>query len=250
VKKKDIYRQKLQQLQEWDSYLLKNSGLPGPRGNLELANAVADEGTPELFKRYRSYSASNAPTNTPQEFLAFCGVLGLGRLLSEGGTEQLKNLRPSASDPRWRIREAVAMALQRLGQTNMPQLLKEMKTWSKGNLLERRAAAAALCEPRLLGKPAHVKSIFEILDGITASILRVDDRRSDDFIALRKGLGYCWSVAVAALPAEGKKRMEKWFANPDKDIRWIMKENLGKKRLVRADPQWVKRCSSKLTASG
>ncbi len=249
MKKKDIYRQKLQQLQEWDSYLLKNSGLPGPRGNLELANAVADEGTPELFKRYRSYSASTAPTNTPQEFLAFCGVLGLGRLLSEGRTNELKNLRPSASDPRWRIREAVAMALQRFGQTNMPQLLKEMKTWSKGNLLERRAAAAALCEPRLLGKPAHVKAIFQILDGITASVLRVDDRRSEDFLALRKGLGYCWSVAVAALPGEGKKRMQRWIGNPDKDIRWIMKENLVKKRLMRVDYSWVKKGRARLEDS-
>jgi len=33
--------------------------------------------------------------------------------------------------------------------------------------------------------------------------------------------------------------MEKWMANPDKDIRWIMKENLKKRRLVRMDAEWV-----------
>jgi hypothetical protein len=33
--------------------------------------------------------------------------------------------------------------------------------------------------------------------------------------------------------------MEKWMVHPDKDIRWIMKENLKKNRLVRMDAEWV-----------
>ena len=243
---RDEYRRRLRQLQNWDAFLLKHSGLPGPRGNLELAQAVADEGQAELFERYRSYTAAEAPTNSPQEFLAFCGVLGLGRLLAEGRPEPLKILRNFASDPRWRTREAVAMALQRLGEVNMPRLLKEMKVWSKGNLLERRAAAAALCEPKLLRQPRHAKATLQILDAITASIARVDDRKSDAFLTLRKGLSYCWSVAAAALPDEGKGRMEKWFENPDSDVRWIMKENLKKERLARVDARWVKKWQAKL----
>jgi hypothetical protein len=31
------------------------------------------------------------------------------------------------------------------------------------------------------------------------------------------------------------------LVNPDKDIRWIMQENLKKKRLERVDAIWVKR---------
>ncbi|MEJ2149740.1 MAG: hypothetical protein P8Z40_09680 [Chloroflexota bacterium] len=65
------------------------------------------------------------------------------------------------------------------------------------------------------------------------------DRRSEAFKALRKGLGYCWSVAAAALPEEGLPMMAHWLASDDKDIRWIMKENLGKKRLERVDAAWV-----------
>ena len=80
---------------------------------------------------------------------------------------------------------------------------------------------------------------MKILDRITASIANVGERRSPDFLALRKGLGYCWSVAVAALPDEGKAYMQRWLANPDQDIRWIMRENLKKKRLVRLDADWV-----------
>ncbi len=58
---------------------------------------------------------------------------------------------------------------------------------------------------------------------------------------LRKGLGYCWSVAVAALPEPGKARMERWLASDDPDVRWIMRENLKKARLQRLDPEWVAR---------
>ncbi|MBA3873794.1 MAG: hypothetical protein H0X30_32070, partial [Anaerolineae bacterium] len=57
----------------------------------------------------------------------------------------------------------------------------------------------------------------------------------------RKGLAYCWSVAVAALPEQGKPLMEKWLASSDKDIRWLMRENLKKDRLKRMDSAWVDR---------
>lgn len=240
------YRAKLRTLDNWDAYLLKESGLPGPRGNLELAQAVADEGGLKLFRRYLAYTADRAPVNSPYEFLAFCGAVGLGRLLAEGDTRQLAALRQLASDPRWRMREGVAMALQRLGDASMAQLLAAMRPWSTGTLLEQRAAAAALCEPRLLVQPKHARAVLRILDKITASLERVKDRRDEDFLALRKGLGYCWSVAVAALPAEGKALMEKWLAAADRDIHWIMRENLKKTRLRRVDEDWVEHWSGRI----
>jgi hypothetical protein len=239
--KAEDYTTKLHELSNWDSYLLEQSGLPGPRGNIELAQVVADEGDRQLFLRYIAYTVDEAPVNSPYEFLAFCGVVGLGRLLAEGDTGLLKTLRRCASDPRWRIREAVAMALQRLGDVNMGQLTMAMVEWSQGTALEQRAAAAALCEPRLLGQAPYARNVLDLLDQITARIEQEDDRGSKDFLALRKGLGYCWSVAVVALPPEGKALMEKWLQNSDKDIRWIMKENLNKARLSRMDPDWVKK---------
>ncbi len=36
----------------WRGYLLEHSGLPGPRGNLELAQAAAAKGSEELFLKY------------------------------------------------------------------------------------------------------------------------------------------------------------------------------------------------------
>jgi hypothetical protein len=240
MSKVERYRQALRELEGWDSFLLAESGLPGPRGNIELARAVAEEGDEELFRRYLAYDEQRAPANSPEEFLAFCGILGLGRLLAEGRMDLLATLRQCASDGRWRSREAVAMALQRLGLTNMDLLLAEMAGWSQGSLLEKRAAAAALCEPALLSEPGHVREVLRLLDEMTASVVGSQERRSDEFQAFKKGLGYCWSVAVAALPEEGKQVMEKWFSSDDGDVLWIMKENLRKKRLERMDAEWVR----------
>ena len=235
----DDYRQQLRVLDQWEPFLLEESGLPGRRGNIELAQAVAEEGDEALFRLLLTFSADRAPTNTPEEFLAFCGILGLGKLLSEGRMDVVPNLRLAASDSRWRAREAVAMALQRWGRVDMGALVTEMELWAAGSRLEQRAAAAALCEPALLADEHHVLATLKLLDRITASLVGADDRRSDAFRALRKGLGYCWSVATVALPEEGKCLMEQWFAHVDPDVRWVMRENLRKKRMARMDPEWV-----------
>jgi hypothetical protein len=235
------YQTKLRSLADWDEYLLEESGLPGPRGNIELAQAVANEGNREHFQRYLAYGADVAPVNSPYEFLAFCGALGLGRLLAEGDIIILKTLRKLASDPRWRMREAVAMALQRLGEVDMGKLIEAMRIWSHGTWLEQRAAAAAICEPKLLRDVKYARETLNILDTIVVNLEQAVDRRGEEFIALRKGLAYCWSVAVAALPVEGEALMEKWLMNSDKDISWIMQENLKKNRLMRMDAKWVER---------
>lgn len=117
----------------WEPFLLQESGLPGPRGNLELVAAVADEGSADFFHALVAEPVPEAESaNTQDEFLVVCGLVGLGRLL-----------------------------------------------------------------------------------------------------------GYCWSVAVAALPGPGKAAMERWFGIEDLDVHWVMAENLKKKRLVRMDAEWV-----------
>ncbi|HOG45360.1 MAG TPA: HEAT repeat domain-containing protein [Anaerolineae bacterium] len=239
-------RATLRGLADWEPYLLQESGLPGPRGNLELMQAVADEGAAAQFHRWAALTPEEAPGDSPQGFLACCGAVGLGRLAAEGDATVLPTLRRLANDPRWRLREAVAMALQRLGDADMEALLAEMEHWSAGTLLERRAAAAALCEPRLLGKPAHVERVLGILHRITAAIPTFTGRKSPEFCALAKGLSYCWSVAVCALPEVGKGRFEVWLACTDPDVRRIMRENLKKNRLARMDAAWVARCQAQL----
>lgn len=237
------YRQVLKKLDDWPPFLLKNSGLPGPRGNLELAQVVAEDGSKQQFEQFLSFQAKE---NTPEVFLVFCGVVGLGKLAARGEHNLFVRLRGYASDPRWRIREAVAMGLQFVGDQDMDILLQQMKKWSTGNGYEKRAAAAALAEPRLLKEPKYAKQVLQILDKITASMEASSDKRDESFKVLRQGMAYCWSVAIAALPREGKPMMEKWLTSENSNIRWVMKENLKKNRLIKMDARWVKACISKL----
>jgi hypothetical protein len=240
--KVEEYRRTLQSLQDWVPFLMRNSGLPGPRGNLELAYAVAEEGDEKHFNHFQTYHAEE---NTPEVFVVFCGIVGLGKLAAHQ-PDLFNRLREYASDPRWRIREAVATGLQLAGDQDMDRLLLEMKRWAEGNWYEKRAAAAALAEPRLLKNPKHAKQVLQVLDKLTKSMEANENSRDDAFQVLRKAMGYCWSVAVVALPDFGKPLMEKWLNSPDKDIRWVMKENLKKNRLVKIDQDWVKKSLKKV----
>ena len=228
----------LKNLADWPPYLMQASGLPGPRGNLELAHAVAQVGTRAQFDQLLNFAPIE--TNTPQEFLVFCGALGLGKLVADGDLSQLPRLRVYASDHSWRVREAAATALQLVGDGNMGVLLQEASRWSQGSWLEKRAAAAALAEPRLLKIADHARAALVIIDTITSSMACATDRSNDNFKVLRQAMGYCWSVVVAALPDPGKQLMEKWLTSTDKDISWMMRENLKKNRLLKADPAWTK----------
>ena len=206
--------------------------------------AVADEGTLDLFLRYSAYTPDRASTNSPEGFLAMCGVVGLGRLLAEGDLDQLMTLRACANDPRWRMREAVAMGLQRWGDADMPALLKAMNGWVKGTLLERRAVAAAVCEPRLL-------KIRDTRSAWSNYWMRSQPRSCGKPIGgprlqdAASSVGLLLSVAVVALHrSKASPAMEKWLVNPDPDVAWIMRENLKKNRLQHMDANWVKEWSS------
>jgi hypothetical protein len=229
--KRSDYRAVLESLpaDQLVAYLNHESGLPGPRGNIELAEAFADVADPALIRRC---------AESQDEFLATCGAVGFGRLLADGEPQAAEVLRSLAADSRWRVREGVAMALQRLGDADMPALWAVTGDWVDGPLLVQRAVAAGICEPRLLANPDDGRRAVEVLDRITASVqgLGPQSRRAQEFRVLRQGLGYCWSVAIAAAPAEGFHRLERWAASDDKDVRWIVRENLKKARLARADP--------------
>lgn len=222
-KRIDAYRAELRSLESWEPFLKKNSGLPGPRANLELVAAVVEEGDPD---RLWKLSASK------DEYLALCGTAGLGRIALLEPDTVTSWLRELASDPRWRVREGVAMALQRIGRENMPMLLGEMQSWSRGDAFVQRAVVAGLCEPAILVKNEEVVEVLEILDRITSSVASSDDRRSDGFLALRKTLGYGWSVAAAAAPQNAIPYLQKWMASTDNDVAWVMKSNLTKKRIA------------------
>jgi hypothetical protein len=217
------YRVALRGLRDWEPYLKKHSGLPGARANLELVQAVGDEADADRLWQL---------SGSADEYLALCGTAGLGKVALMEPATVMTRLRELAADPRWRVREGVAMALQRIGRESMPYLLAEMQAWAGDGAYVKRAAAAGLCEPALLKEKQYAVETLMILDQITSSLAASPDRTDDGFRVLRQALGYCWSVAAAAAPENGVPYFEKWGQSKDKDVAWVMKTNLAKARMA------------------
>ena len=234
-----LHIEKLAQLGDWIPYLKEHSGLPGPRGNLELADAVYLQGDRAIFEQLLACDGPDVAENTPEVYLVFCGLVGMGKLLIQGDLTRLETLHRYADDPRWRVREACAIGLQKYGAADMPGLLAAMREWAGGSRLQQRCVVAALCEPALLRNPEHTRVVIELLDRITASILAAADAKTDEYRSLRQTLGYGWSVAAAADFADARPVLERWLASPDTNVAWVMRENLKKNRLARVAPEWV-----------
>ncbi len=231
------------------AYLLKHSSLPGPRGNLELAEALsrsiahskpsAVQSFWNLCLELASMEPARAPVNDPQEFLVFCGTRGLGMIAA--GTEGFydpatQRLHDLARDPRWRVREAVAMALQDLIAVQPVATLQVLGTWIQANdWLAMRAVVAGVAEPRLLRDPSVTVTALELHRQVLAHMI-ASHIRSEPFKVLRKALGYTLSVVTATLPDAGFAYLRILAASDDKDVLWIVRENLKKSRLTKVFP--------------
>ena len=227
--RREQYRSELRALRDvdWAPYLRAHSGLPGPRANLELAFAAAEEASPERLDELLA---------TDEEYLVLCGTIGLGRLMAAGAEGTGERLRGYAKDARWRVREGVAMGLQRLGDADLPRLLSLVTTWAGDpDPLVQRAAVAGICEPRLLRRPDAAARAIGICERVTRELAArpSGERKNDAVRTLRQALGYCWSVAVAADPDTGLRRFETLAAYDDADVAWIARENAKKSRLAR-----------------
>lgn len=249
--RRDGYRTRLRALGRADrpGFLRHHSGLPGPRANLELVEAAADVLTPAEVDDLLA---------TGEEYLVVCGAVGLGAQLAASEPADPEpgvgahpaadrgavtaRLRVLAGDGRWRVREGVAMALQRLGDASTERLFQLARAWAGDpDPLVQRAAVAGVCEPRLLRAPAAAGAAVEICECVTASLAArpAGERRRADVRTLRQALGYAWSVAVAADPAAGLPRFVALDGHPDgdgvpdRDVVWIIRENRRKARLAR-----------------
>jgi len=220
--------------------LLKNSGLPGPRGNLELMHSFSEKATEsevnECFSFYR-----DDLHNSPEEFVVMCGIVGYCILNKDNIPKTLTTIRKYASHSSWRIRESVAIGIQEIAENNLNEIIDNLKKWMDGNELEKRAIVAALCEPKLLKEKTIIIDLLEILNIITMGFDKIDGNLSENQNSLRKTLGYGWSVAIVSLPNEGKLAFEKIAECNNKHIKWIVKENLRKKRLTVMDKKWVEK---------
>jgi hypothetical protein len=239
--------------EEVKEYLASNSNLPGPRGNLELVYAFAevsgDFSTKNVSKMWElalaltSISAKEAPVNDPKEFLPFCGAVTIGAITSthRGLVRQaFPLLKKLANDPRWRMREGVAMGLQKLIAKQGQDILTELDGWiAKNEWLPMRAVVAGVAEPALLKDYQIAKCALALHERIFSLILATGERKTSEFKILRQALGYSLSVVVCAIPKEGFEYIRRIAGSHDSDVLWVIKENLMKNRLVRNFPDEV-----------
>jgi len=228
-------------------YLLSNSNLPGRRANLELAEAFAEvievycaedpERLWSLSLNLTEVSPDEAQVNNPKEFLPFCGACAIGAIGSISPAfyqRALSRVKALATDPRWRVREAVAMGIQKLVEKQSKKTLKGLESWIvNGNWLAMRAVAAGVAEPALLKNKQTARQALALHRKIIDQILSVKEHKAEEFKILKKGLGYSLRVVISATPKEGFEYMHQLVKSQDKDILWILKENLKKNRLIK-----------------
>jgi hypothetical protein len=225
-------------------YLLENSHLPGPRGNLQLLHAFASQADSDSSRKCLAYIHPDT-ANSPEEFVGMCGIVGHAIANRTDVPGVLAHLRPYASHASWRIREAVAIGIQEMFALEGRLDLDALTSWVDGTALEQRAVVAALCEPKLLRDAKTNIAVLEVLRKFTAGFDRLD-KIDDDQKVLRQALGYGWSVAIAAQPEEGRKRFQSFLKRSNKHIAWILRENLKKNRLIRMDAGWVEKTKAAL----
>ena len=245
---------------ELASYLLAHSNLPGKRGNLELACAFADY----IEEQYNSdaeqvlnYCISLISENPPsaeivgnEEFLPFCGNFALGRIGKIDAAKEaefLELLKRSAQDERWRIREAVAMAIQELMDARPEATIEKLQAWiHEDRDLIHRAVVAGLAEPRFMENKEIARKALDMHKTILARVANEAARRDADYKALVKGLCYTLSVIITGIEEEGFTYLETLIATEHPTVKKIVRENLKKKRLMRLNAEKVIELQQKL----
>jgi hypothetical protein len=241
-----------------EDFLIDHSHLPGRRADLELIAAFADEvgalcGEPdlslnrsyvalewllrELLNRYPPAVFGGDP-DSPLQVPQMCSAVAFGEWAAafqhiESGVATLLDL---AGSPLWRVREAVAMGLQRMLERRWTSTVRRLRRRAlDATAYEWRALVAGIAEPSLLADSVRALDALDLHYTALAYLrcLPGKSRGSDPVRTLRQALGYTVSVVVAAVPQPGFAQMRAWAAWGHPDVTWVLRENLKKKRLAR-----------------
>lgn len=242
---------------ELEAYLTNHSGLPSPRANLELAQAFGriieelyDDNPGQIesiVNKWIDLSEGEAPVGNPREFLVFCGVMGLGAIAARQH-QQLGNilirLREKSNDGRWRVRDAVCFALQRLLYRYGAPFSHYLEQWAQtGTPYELRAASVSVADPPLLKNTDFAFKALYLHRLVFSRFQKYDNINREARRVLVQGLSFSLSVVVTALPEAGFDFMADLAHVDNKDIQKILKTNLTKERLTAEYPEQARRVS-------
>ena len=234
-------------------YLREQSRLPGPRANLELVEdlsallAASVEERPGQVRAVLTYlladNREQITTNTPAEFVILCGMVASGACAAEHPQWQAETfalLDSHATSVCWRVREGVVLAFQRLVKAAPAQALAYLSGLAASeDFLRQRVAVATLAEPVLL-RDREVLAASLAMQRQALEHLReagAEERKREGFRVLRQTLGYSLSVVAAATPDDGFALMRECATWNDDDVRWLLRENIKKKRLAKFPDQ-------------
>jgi len=230
-------------------FLERNSALPGPRANLELAHAFAQFASTQptaaadtMLLAWAGRSAEEAPFGGRGEFIPFVAVFALGVRVADPGARDrcLAAISMAAHDTRWRLREAAAIALQILGERDSTTLRHLAAKWVGNDPWHLRAAMVGLSHPPLLTEPATLALAWSATDRAMALVRAPGNDGPPDVAALRslsQALAFVPSVLVAAAPDEGFRRLARWADYPDIASKKLVMANLRKARLAKKYPE-------------
>jgi hypothetical protein len=230
--------------------LVQHSGLPGARLNLRLvarfaaaAGEVACRPDPPvaaleaLLDRWAAMPEDQAPADRPEVILpcAAAAAYGeVGAVRPDWWDDEVAKLAVAAIDGRWRVREVVVLALQRLLDADWDRTARVLLDWAAADdPLVVRAAAAAVAEPPLLrSEDRRASAVGVQLRAVERfRAYPAQARRTPPVRVLRQALGFTISVVVAA--TGDFALLEGMAASGDPDLRWVVRENLKKGRLRR-----------------
>lgn len=232
------------------SYLVGHSGLPGSRLNLRLvwdfARAVGEvvvgpdtdgdgDAVAALVDAWAALPPEAAAGDRPDVVLPCAAVAAYGEAAAvrpEWWDHEVAKLRRASRDSRWRVRELVAQAVQRLLAADWDRAMATVIDWaSADDPLVVRAAAAGVAEPPLLTSPDRAADALDTQRRAVAQLRSYPDdvRRTEEVRVLRQALGFTVSVAVAALGDFAL--LKSMAASGDPDLLWAANQNLKKARL-------------------
>ena len=231
-------------------YLVERGKLSPTYANLPMAHTFADiigevvaagsndSAIEKLLDGWANLSLEAVPVGSDREILPLVAVLSYGQVAvsrREWWRDEVAKLRRAASDGRWRVREMVAAAFQRMLDADWDRAYTDLTSWlNDDDPLVIRALAAAVAEPPILKDELRAENALALqwlaIDWFVE--MPADRRRDENVRVLRQALGFTISVAVAAAPEEGFVLLERLAGmKDDKDIQWILRENLKKNRL-------------------
>lgn len=185
------------------------SGLPGPRPNLALANAVADHIAAQgrkansLVRELCAMDEARAPADTSREFLPICGALALAARwrLNVDRRGAITALQIMAEDSRRLVREAVVHALRNIANTGDESFLDDLASWMDG-YLQAMVVLEALSDRHVLDRLTQAEPVLARLDEafrLAESAPRAH-QRTHGYRALVRVLGEAPALIMARFP--------------------------------------------------